>query len=70
MLKKDLSPLTNRELEEMIKKVNIKNFRGVFMRGTLPNKINNNEVSIINLVSIKNNGTHWVCYQKNRNKCY
>jgi hypothetical protein len=32
------------------------------MRDTLPNKVNNNEVGIVNLDSVKNKGTHWVCY--------
>ena len=45
---KELKPLTNHELEEKVKELNIKNFRGVFMRDTLPNKINNNEVGIVN----------------------
>ena len=70
MFKKDLNPLTNRKLEEKVKELNIKNFRGVFMRDTLPNKIKNNEVGIVNLDSIKNSGTHWVCYYKNKDKCY
>lgn len=57
-------------LEEKVKKLNNKNFRSVFMRDTLPNKINNNEVDIVNLNSIKNNGTHWVCYHRNKDKYY
>lgn len=40
------------------------------MRDTLSNKINDNEVGIVNLDSVKNNGTHWVCYYKNKDKCY
>lgn len=70
MFKKDLKPLTNHELEEKVKELKIKNFRGVFMRDTLPNKINVNEVGIVNLDSIKNSGTHWVCYCKNKDKRY
>ena len=73
---KELKPLTNHELEEKVKELNIKNFRGVFMRDTLPNKVNNNEVGIVNLDSVQNNGTHWVCYSlrkgdaKDKDKCY
>jgi hypothetical protein len=32
------------------------------MRDTLPSKLN--------LDISKNNGTHWVCYYKNKDKCY
>lgn len=39
------------------------------MRDTFPNKINSNEVGIVNLDSIKNNSTHWVFYHRNKNKC-
>ena len=76
MFKKDLNPLTNYELEEKVKELKIKYFRGVFMRDTLPNKINDNEVGIVNLDSAKNNGTYWVCYSlrksdtKIKDKCY
>ena len=70
MFKKDITPLTNHELEQKVKELNIKYFRGVFMRYTLPNKINDNEVGIVNLDSVKNKGTHWVCYYKNKDKCY
>ncbi len=40
------------------------------MRDTLPNKINGKECGIVNLDSITNEGTHWVCYYKDRNKKY
>lgn len=43
MLKKD---------EEKVKKLNIKYFREFFMRNTLSNKINKNEVGIVNYSSI------------------
>jgi hypothetical protein len=54
----------------MAKELKIKNFRGVFMRDTLPNKIKANECGIVNLDSIKNEGTHWVCYYKGKNEKY
>jgi hypothetical protein len=49
--------------------VAIPNFRGVFMRDTLPSKINNFECGIVNLDSSENNGTHWVAYYKNKTHC-
>jgi hypothetical protein len=54
----------------MAKELKIKNFRGVFMRDTLPNKIKANECGVVNLDSIKNEGTHWVCYYKDENEKY
>ena len=40
------------------------------MRDSLPEKIKQIECGIVNLDSIKNEGTHWVCYYKNKNKKY
>ena len=40
------------------------------MRDSLPEKIKQKECGIVNLDSIKNEGTHWVCYYKNKNKKY
>jgi hypothetical protein len=40
------------------------------MRDTLPNKIKAKECGIVNLDSIKNEGTHWVRYYKDKNKKY
>ncbi len=65
-----LNPLSNIDLENMAKELKIKNFRGVFMRDTLPNKIKAKECGIVNLDSIKNEGTHWVCYYKGKNEKY
>lgn len=39
----------------------INNFRGVFMR----NKPNDVECGIVNLNKKDEQGSHWVCYQKN-----
>jgi hypothetical protein len=44
----------------------IPNFRGVFMRDSLPVKIRLNECGIVNLDSAKGNGTHWVAYYKTK----
>ena len=49
--------------------VAIPNFRGVFMRDSLPSKIKSNECGIVNLDSSKNSGTHWVAYYKKGKQC-
>jgi len=64
----ELNSLSNFDLEEQAEELKIKNFRGVFMRDTLPYKIKEKECGIVNLDSTENDGTHWVCYYKNRNK--
>uniref|UniRef100_A0A1I7WTQ5 Toxin-antitoxin system, toxin component n=1 Tax=Heterorhabditis bacteriophora TaxID=37862 RepID=A0A1I7WTQ5_HETBA len=53
-LRKDLKPLTNLDLEELVKELKIEDFRGVFMRDTLPDKILSREVGIVNLDSSNN----------------
>lgn len=50
--------------------MNIKNFRGVFMRDSLPNKPLKNECAIVNLDSQQNDGTHWTAYCKKSNIVY
>ena len=47
---------------EWVKKLKIKNLRGIFSRDRLPNKIQK-ECGIINLDDIQGPGTHWVCYR-------
>ena len=42
-------PLTNFELLDAAKKLNIPNFRGVFLRDELPKKPRRNECGILNL---------------------
>ena len=70
MFIKTLKPLTNYQITKLAKELNIKNFRGVFMRDTLPDKINKVECGIVNLDISQNKGTHWVCYYKNNERCY
>lgn len=48
----------------------IENFRGVFMKDTLPKKINKNESGIVNLNLNSQPGSHWVCYKKLNNNVY
>ena len=59
-------PLTNYELGDYAVRLNIPNFRGVFMRDTLPNTPKQRECGIVNFSSSKEIGTHWVCYFKNK----
>ena len=56
-------PLTNFDLINLIKKLKIKHFRGIFSRDTLPNQINEPEIGIVNLDSHIGSGTHWICYR-------
>lgn len=69
-LKKDLKPLTNHDLEELVKELQIKKFRGIYMRDTLPDKIKDRETGIVNLDSTSGSGTHWVCYSKKSDTLY
>jgi len=57
-------PLSNFELLKFVKYLNIPNFRGVFMRNSLPKKIKKVESGIINLDNIDGDGTHWTAYVK------
>lgn len=47
---------------------NIKYFRDVYMRDSLPKKVKVNESAIVNLDSSSGPGSHWVCYKKHGNK--
>ena len=57
-----IKPLSNFDLMEWIKRLGIKNFRGIYSRDELPKKIGK-ECGIINLDDIQGPGTHWVCYR-------
>ena len=70
MFIRTLEPLTNYEITKLAKELKIKNFRGVFMRDTLPGKVNDVECGVVNVDNSRNNGTQWVCYHKNNEKCY
>ena len=56
--------LTNIDLYRYAHKLKIDNFRGVFMRNTLPRKAYQTECGIVNFNTSKQAGTHWVCYFK------
>ena len=58
-------PLSNFELENAVKRLKIKCFRGVFLLDTLPNKPNKKECGIVNFDKSGGLGTHWVAWYKN-----
>ena len=62
--KMDLPPLSNLDILELVPKLKIAHFRGVFASDTLPLKPKKNECAIVNLDSSTGFGTHWVCYYK------
>ena len=57
-------PLTNFELIDAAKKLNIPDFRGVYLRDELPNKPKRNECGILNLDDSSGSGTHWQLFSK------
>lgn len=62
--------MSNFDIVEIVRKMNIKNFRGVFMADELPNNPLTNECAVVNLDESRNEGTHWVCYWKEGNVSY
>ena len=61
-------PLSNFEIEDAVKKIGLKNFRGVFLRDTLPKKPKRNECTIMNQDDTSGDGTHWVTWCKRGDK--
>ena len=61
-------PLNNFELYEAAPELQIPNFRGVFLRDTLPKKPRKKECGILNLDDTSGGGTHWVARYKNGNE--
>jgi hypothetical protein len=59
--------LSNIEIEYFVREAGITDFRGIFMRDTLPARPRTNEKGVINLDSIEGDGTHWVCWKKHGN---
>ena len=62
-----VKPLTNYDVDMYAKQLDIKNYRGNYMRDTLLKHIWTNECGVVNLDSMKNQGTHYVCYWKHNN---
>ena len=56
--------LTNIDLYSYARELKIDNFRGVFMRNTLPKIPYQTECGIVNFNTSEQAGTHWVCYFK------
>lgn len=53
--------LSNFDIENIARDYNIPNFKGVFMRDTLPRKPETRECLVLNWDLNKNTGTHWSC---------
>ena len=56
--------LTNIDLYRYARELNIDDFRGVFMRDTLPRIAHQEECGIGNFNTCEQTGNHWVCYFK------
>ena len=57
--------LTNFDIIQLVKHLNIPNFKGVFMRNELPQqRPNEKECAIVNFNKSSEPGSHWVCYYK------
>src|SRR5258708_3700388 len=67
--------LSNFDIIEKCKELNINNFKGVYMRDELTKfhkntKVSNRECMIINIDESRNEGTHWTClFIKDMNGC-
>ena len=57
-------PLSNFEIEDAVKEIGLKNFRGVLLRDTLPKKPKRNECALMNLDDTSGDRTHWVAWFK------
>jgi hypothetical protein len=66
--KEEIEPLTNFDILDIVKTLKIKDFRGVFMKDALSQKVNKVESGIINLENFDDDGSHWTAYYKNDNK--
>ena len=56
--------LTNFQLTDYAERLQIPNFRGVFMKNSLPSRVTSTECGIVNLDSSNDIRSHWVCYVK------
>ena len=64
-------PLSNLEIIDAAKKLSLCGFRGLFLRDTLPKKLNLNECGILNLDSSSGDFTHCVMwFTKGKEKFY
>ena len=58
-------PLSNFELEDVARRLEILSFRGVFLLDTLRKKANKKECGIVNFDKSGGPGMHWVAWYKN-----
>lgn len=68
----NIEPLSNYDIQDLIVKMKIPHFRGVFMRDTLPKKKKSKPMAarecwILNHASSQSGGTHWTALAKNNN---
>ena len=56
--------LTNMDIYKYVRELQIDNFRGVFMRDTLPRLAHTKECGIVNFNTSEQSGSHLVCYYK------
>lgn len=66
----NINPLSNFDILIICQKLNIKNFKGVFMRDQIKGKVNSNECFILNIDESENAGTHWTCLSVKNSICY
>jgi len=59
--------LNNFEILNAVKRIDLINFCGVFLRDPLPKKPKRHECGIMNLDDSSGNGTHWVAWFKRGN---
>ena len=58
----EMKPLSNFDIEKIVKEIKINHFRGVFSKDMLPTHMKANESVIINLQDyLDGGGYHWVC---------
>ena len=60
--------LSNFDIIKLVQHLKIPDFRGVFMRDTLPSKPREKECGILNLNKFSQRGSHWVAFYKDGGK--
>ena len=66
----EIKPLSNFDIISKCKELNIKNFKGVFMRDEVKGSAKSNECFIMNIDHSNNNGTHWTSLYIKNSICY
>ena len=61
-------PLSNIQLEDAVKRLNIPNFRGCYCINTLPKICHRVECGILNHDNSRGDGTHWTAWYVNNGK--